>query len=290
MRTLRSQIDDSVNFVTDLGKGQALEARYVRRHPEYFACYVSSQTACAQACRFCHLTFTGQNQPRDATVEEMVEQVNTVLDYYQRNAPEADYVHYNFMARGEPLSSSIMLDRDATDWLFHDLYNHAQYRQLKPRILISTIMPTEVEDIELEDIFPIDHPEIYYSLYSIDPDFRRRWLPRAMDPTKALAKLAKWQRYTKKIIRIHHALIAGQNDSLEHAIEVVNAVRKAELKADFTLVRYNPASPRHGEESSSYQAYGQVLREQLPGVRLKTVERVGPDVAASCGQFINITE
>ena len=288
MRILKSSIDDSINFVNDIAPGQALEARYVRRHADYFACYISSQTACAQACRFCHLTFTGQNKPRNATVPEMLDQARTVVDYYIQEAPRANYIHYNFMARGEPLDSSIILDDGY--FLMEQLTTIATKASLLPRVLISTIMPKSMQDIELEDIFCGFHPEIYYSLYTLDPDFRRKWLPRAIDPALALAKLAKWQRYTKKIVRIHHALIAGQNDSLDHAIDIVNAVRSAELRADFTLVRYNPASPKHGKESSSYEAYAQILREQIPGVRVKVIERVGFDVAASCGMFINNKE
>lgn len=284
-RVLISKIDDSVNFVRDMGPGQAIEARYVRRKPEYFACYISSQTACDKACRFCHLTFTGQNNSEDVSLAHMMDQADVVLDHYRQTAPRAKYVHYNFMARGEPLDSKVILDDNAG--LFYGLNLKARQENLKPRILISTIMPETFKFCELEDIFTGYQPEIYYSLYTLDPDFRRRWMPRAMDPTVALEKLARWQRYTKKIIRIHHALIAGQNDSLDHAVDIVNAVREAELKADFTLVRYNPASPKHGEESPSYTAYAQILREQIPGVRVKTIDRVGVDVAASCGMFVS---
>ena len=290
MKTLISQIDSSVNFVTNLGPGQALEARYVRRHEDYLACYISSQTACAQACRFCHLTATGQNKPRNASVDEMLEQANTVLNYYKEHMSKAKHVHYNFMARGEPLDSTLVSNATTNQKLLFGLSEKALEFGLKPRILISTIMPTVVANIELEDMFPVLHPEIYYSLYSLDHSFRRRWLPRAMDPVQALDKLARWQRFTKKIIRVHHALIAGQNDSLDHAVDIVNAVRTAGLKTDFTLVRYNPASPKHGEESPSYTAYAQILREQLPGVRVKVIERVGFDVQASCGMFVNNEE
>ncbi len=284
MRELRSTIDDSVNFVWNEAPGWSQEARYVRRHPAYFACYLSCQTACAMSCRFCHLTATGQNQPKDVIHEDIIRQAEAVFDEYDTNHPTAQQVHFNFMARGEPLETTTI--KMGSDSLFTELQSMALRRRLLPRLLLSTIMPESLQ-VELPEMFPVVQPEIYYSLYTMNPEFRRRWLPRAMDPTRALDMLARWQRFSKKIIRIHHALIAGENDSLADAVGIVNAVREAELRADFTLVRYNPYSEKHGIESPGYEEYAQVLREQIPGVRVKVIERVGFDVAASCGMFVN---
>lgn len=292
----KSNIDASVNFTHKCGDGQALEARYVRRHSDYLACYLSSQTGCAQACRFCHLTFTGQNQAREATAEEILFQAKQVLEYFKslKEEPKAKVVHYNFMARGEPLDSRLITGFDTGEKLLGDLGKLALSNGLMPRFLISTIMPMSLavrSDFQyLEHRFPIIQPEFYYSLYSMDPEFRRRWLPRAMPPDTALELLTHWQRHTKKIVRIHYAIIKGENDRLEDAHSIVEALKKHGLRADFSLVRYNPPSPRHGEEADNYEAYAEFLRQSLDGVRVKTIDRVGPDVAASCGMFLNVKD
>src|SRR5437868_8509248 len=103
-----SRQDASVNWDRPADVGR-IEARYVRRRPDYVAVYLSSQTGCAQGCRMCHLTATGQTRLRDVTHEEFLEQAQTVLEYYRREAPPARSVHFNFMARGEPLANSILL-------------------------------------------------------------------------------------------------------------------------------------------------------------------------------------
>jgi adenine C2-methylase RlmN of 23S rRNA A2503 and tRNA A37 len=289
-RILKSEIDPSVNFVWDIAPGEALEARYVRRKPEYLACYLSTQTGCAQACRMCHLTATGQNHPRDASFNEVIEQARTVLDYYSRNAPGAATVHFNFMARGEPLSSDLIVDDSRK--LFLRLGDMAASYGLLPRFLISTIMPKTIP-FGLPWIFPDVHPEIYYSLYSMDPKFRKRWLPRAMEAERALDALKEWQRHTKKIVRIHHALISGENDNwvgnFSDVRQIAEAVRKRGLRADFTLVRYNPPGEKYGSEpdQETYQRYAAELQTELPMSRIKTIDRVGFDVAASCGMFVN---
>ena len=100
----KSAQDASVNWDRPADVGR-LEARYVRRCADYFVVYLSSQTGCAQGCRMCHLTATGQTRLRDVTFGEMLEQARTVLDHYRREAPPARTVHFNFMARGEPLAN-----------------------------------------------------------------------------------------------------------------------------------------------------------------------------------------
>src|SRR3954463_15536115 len=92
----RSTQDASVNWDRPADVGR-LEARFVRRRPDYFVVYLSSQTGCAQGCRMCHLTATGQTRLRDATFSEIIEQARIVLDHYRREAEPARTVHFNFM-------------------------------------------------------------------------------------------------------------------------------------------------------------------------------------------------
>src|SRR5262245_4192191 len=172
-----SRLDASVNWdrPTDVGR---VECRYVRRCPDYFVVYLSSQTGCSQGCRMCHLTATGQTRLRDVTFAEMIEQARTVLDHYRREAAPARVVHFNFMARGEPLANKALL-ADA-DELLGQLSRLAVALNLRPRHLISTIYPRDLGDRPLEDVFVTHHPDLYYSIYSMSERFRRRWLPKAL--------------------------------------------------------------------------------------------------------------
>src|SRR5437588_161667 len=101
-----SSQDASVNWDRPADVGR-IEARYVRRCPDYVVVYLSSQTGCNQGCRMCHLTATGQTRLRDVTHEEFLEQADTALDHYRRQA-SAQAVHFNFMARGEPLVNPVL--------------------------------------------------------------------------------------------------------------------------------------------------------------------------------------
>jgi adenine C2-methylase RlmN of 23S rRNA A2503 and tRNA A37 len=280
----RSEQDDSVNWDRPADVGR-LEARYVRRCPDYFVVYLSSQTGCAQGCRMCHLTATGQTRLRDATIGEMIEQARTVLDHY-RGRPTARSVHYNFMARGEPLANRALL-ADA-DNLLGELSRLAVALELRPRHLVSTIYPRELGNRPLEDIFVTHHPDIYYSIYSMSERFRRRWLPRALPAEAALDRLASWQRSTHKIVSLHHAYIAGENDAEGDVHAICDALEERGLMVHVNIVRYNPFDPaRHGVEPPEpvIERNAAIYRARLPNARVSVIARVGFDVAASCGMF-----
>jgi len=280
-----SNQDASVNWDRPADVGR-IEARYVRRCPDYVVVYLSSQTGCDQGCRMCHLTATGQTRLRDVTHEEFLTQAETVLDHYRREAPPARSVHFNFMARGEPLANSFLLAH--ADELLGELAQRATALDLRPRYLVSTIFPRELGDRLLEHIFLVYHPEMYYSIYSTNERFRRRWLPKALPVEEALDRLVSWQRNTYKICKIHYAFIAGENDSEADVHAICDAVETRRLMVHVNIVRYNPHDPRrHGVEPSEeiIQRNARIYQSRLPYARVRVIPRVGFDVHASCGMF-----
>lgn len=282
---LQSQQDESVNFVQQAPVG-FFEARYVRRKPEYFSLYLSSQSGCAQACRMCHLTATGQNKLVDAQSTDYWAQATKVFDWYDAQTQPAEGVHFNFMARGEAFANKDFLLN--ANMILNDLGLLAVNRGLVPRFLISTIMPETINGARLARMFPLITPEIYYSLYSTKESFRRKWLPRAMPVVDALAMLRDYQDSKRIVPKLHWPFIAGENDSVEDVVNICQAVRAAGLQANLAIVRYNPYNASFGEESSDYviQRNKQLMEEMLPGSRVKVITRVGLDVKASCGTFV----
>lgn len=278
-----SRLDASVNFVRQADVGR-IEARYVRRTDDYVVVYLSSQTGCRQACRMCHLTATGQTRLRDTTRDELLEQADRVLDHY-RTQPPARSVHFNFMARGEPLLNHTVLHDSSA--LLDGLWQRADALALRARFLVSTILPAEHGERPLDDVFRRYHPEIYYSLYSMSPTFRRRWLPKAQPAEVALDRLVAWQRATYKLVKIHYAFIAGENDSERDVHAVCDALESRDLHVHVNIVRYNPPTPAHGEEPPDdvLERNAAIFRTRLAKARVRVIPRVGFDVQASCGMF-----
>ena len=285
-KILKSNIDKSVNFIEDQLIG-FLESRYVRKVDDYFICYLSSQTGCNRGCKFCHLTATKQTVFTDSDYQDYLNQALQVFRHYRKDIP-AKYMHYNFMARGEALANKHIID--SADDILLSLANLATKERLNPKFNMSTIMPKSL-DKNLNDIFKIITPTMYYSLYSVNPDFRKKWLPAAMEVNLALENLKEYQNMTKKIVKIHFAFIKGENDSKEDLLEMCNFINKKNLLCEFNLVRYNPYSDIQGKESDEITIHEnlELLKNNFKG-KVQMIPRVGFDVKASCGMFVDKKE
>lgn len=280
MIVLESNLDESVNFIHEVDGG-VLESRFVHRPgADFFICYLSSQTGCKQACRFCHLTATGQTNDRDATSDELLMQAIAVLDHAAKvGAPRK--VSFSFMARGEPFANQCI----QYNWeqIVHKLGTAAKLRNMEYNFKVSTIMP---KDAWLNPRwFCQDNLTLYYSLYSFNPAFRRKWLPRAGDPVEALKKLRDWRPAGEgKDVVIHHTFIEGENDSLLDTWKSVGIVHYFLPETRFNLVRYNPPNDK-SRESPKIEKLFEIWKEAFPNSQI--IDRVGFDVKASCGMFIN---
>lgn len=287
--TLRSRLDASVNHVVPAGDGGYFESRYVRRVPERWICYLSSHSGCAMACRFCHLTATRQTMMRDASPADYLAQATRVFGTYDEaladGAPQGEKVHFNYMARGEPLENRSLLGDPAS--VFDPLAGLAAARGLRHEHKVSTIMPRGFA-ADLAGVLADPRSSVYLSLYSLDERFRKRWLPKAMPGEAALDVVSDYQRRTGRLVNLHWAFIEGENDALRDVDRVAEAVARRGLRAKFNLVRYNPHSARHGVEpdESRLQALFDRLSAALGGTGSRIVPRVGLDVKASCGTFV----
>jgi len=299
-RELASAEDLSVNFVADaagLPGGGAVEARYVRREDGYFVAYLSSHTGCRLACRFCHLTASGQTMFAPVGRAGFSAQARRVLDHHAARVaagrePPASRVNFNWMARGEPLANPAMLE--AGELVADDLLRMAAGAGLAAALNVSTIMPAGLLEGALERGFGDAPFTPYYSLYSVDPAFRRRWLPRAMPAPEALARLAAWQRgraargLASEVV-LHWAFIAGQNDRDADAEGIAEAVLRAGLRVRLNAVRYNPFSAARGAEPPASRVrdlHARLARALGADPGSRVVPRVGLDVRASCGMFV----
>lgn len=288
-QTLYSAVDASVNVVTPAPDGGLWEARYVRRVPQYFIAYVSSHTGCRMACRFCHLTATGQTMETPATLDRYLGQVDAVLAHYDAVAGTqgaAGRMNVNFMARGEPLANPLVLDELGA--LTAPVAARAAARGLAVKFNVSSILPRTLGDRSLATVLADERAMLYYSLYSMRDAFRRRWLPRALPAAEGLDRVAEYQRATGRLVTLHWAFIAGENDDEGTVTEIAEAVTARGLRAKFNLVRYNPFSPAQGAEPEVgvLERNFAILRSALGHAGSRIVPRVGYDVQASCGMFV----
>lgn len=289
LRVLSSNEDASVNFVQKAAVGY-MESRYVRRSLEYVTCYLSSQSGCNRGCGFCHLTATGQTMFQDEDADGYVRQAQLVLQHYDglyQRLRVAKWVNFDFMARGEPLANTHLLANGGS--ILQRLAVVAQEYRLPSRFNVSTIMPRCLKK-PLIEVFGHLSPVIYYSMQ------------RPVDLHDALGVPLVLSQLTQRLADRHGAgnplvpprfargVIDGENDTIADALRLSDAVSRAGLVAEFNLVRYNPPeSGTSGRESSfeRRESYLDVLRSSRVFARVKEVTRVGRDVKASCGMFVD---
>lgn len=271
MKTLKSNIDNSINYVYQSGKGK-FESRYVDRENGYVICYLSSHNGCNRGCKFCHLTATKQVSFSPASLSDYRRQILYVLD--NLDISKRTHIHFNFMARGEPLLNENVLNGSVFN-LIDELSNDYNFTYEN---LVSTIMPKEIG-------LPIAHyfegPIIYYSWYSDDKNFRKKWIPNAGPSRKAFDLLDGYYLDTGIESKIHFALIKGENDSEENIDNLLRNIDDMYFNPSVNLVMYN--SPDDSEESDKYEEICAIINEVT---ECKIIPRVGYDVKASCGMFV----
>ena len=288
MLQLNSIIDNSINFVKQETDKEFIEARYVHRaNSNHAIVYISSQTACSQLCKFCHLTQTGQIRERDCTIEEMLEQVDVVWPHIAFN--EIETIHFNFMSRGEPLSNNIFLKNFGD--LFFGFLQRCSIVGKQFKVLISTILPKgNIENIQdsISKILTYDNVFLYYSMYG-NEKFRKKFIPNGYDLTSSLELLSELNNKFPNRIVFHWAFIKGYNDDINDMEDLVLRVKGYGFTTNkLNIVRYNDYSGRFEESSEEHlQQLLQIWNNHIPNIRSKIVPRVGYDVKASCGMFIS---
>jgi 23S rRNA (adenine2503-C2)-methyltransferase len=292
MKTLISVVDRSRNWLIPYGKS-ILECRYVRREnaKDKISLYVSSHNGCTMGCKFCWLTNQNQTTFKHSDLDSYMLQINTVLSHYQEQVrlnpgEKASRLNVNFMARGESLANKIVINDYPT---FYDRVAEATKENNLDsfRMNISTIMPNVIKDRSLVDIFRDKPAYLYYSLYSNQQKFRDHWMPNAMDYKKALAKLKEYQEHSGIPITFHWAIIKGHNDDIVHVQQLANELKEYQFDAKFSIVRYNPHENSQSEEADD-EARNEILKTLTPITKSsKIIPRVGYDVHASCGMFID---
>jgi len=219
-------------------------------------------------------------------VADLLQQLDRVLEHAV-GQPPMERFHINFMARGEALSNRPLVEG------FGAFAGPATAR-------VRAVLGVE-SVFNVSSIFPQDGPvdlvgafggwpvTFFWSLYSLNPRFRKRWMPKARVPLEVAAALRVWQAASGRPIVLHWAFIEGENDDPAEVRALADWVVEQGLDARFNLVRYNPFSDAQGREPDERRLEA-LFDDLVPAMRVpgsRVVPRVGFDVAASCGMFVS---
>src|SRR5690606_15412150 len=206
-----------------------------------------------------------------------------------------------FMARGEPLLNPLVHNSwdELSEEILKTIYS-ATGVTVPVHFLISTIFPMTLSAEKTETMLLVmanstTPPRIYYSAYPCPQDTRRKWVPKGHMLFRSMMFLdlygGELQDYgMDDLNKIHFPVIKGVTDDLDFHRTFTSKMCIAGRPVDsINLIRYNPPYVGHSEEADdeTYEKVAEIYREY--GYRVKIIPRVGADVKASCGTFLNLS-
>ncbi|TDR31501.1 23S rRNA m(2)A-2503 methyltransferase [Hydromonas duriensis] len=267
--------DGTRKWLTDVEQGNAVESVYIPEATRGTLC-ISSQAGCAVNCRFCSTGHQGFN--RNLTTGEIISQL-----WWANHALGADpkgqrlITNVVMMGMGEPLLNynqlvpalKLMLDDNA-------------YGLSRRRVTVSTSGVVPMMDRLSQDC-PV---ALAVSLHAPNDALRDELVPlNKKYPLREL--MAACQRYLphapRDFVTFEYVMLAGVNDSVKHAKELVALVQDVPCK--FNLIPFNPfpASGLHASSRQQIMAFSQVLMDA--GIVTTVRKTRGDDIDAACGQL-----
>ena len=272
--------DGTRKWLLDVGLGNAIEAVFIPEEDRGTLC-ISTQAGCAVNCAFCSTGRQGFN--RNLTTGEIVGQLWMAEHLLRAGMGASDKEHDRvisnvvLMGMGEPLQNydavlpalRLMLDDDA-------------YGLSRRRVTVSTSGMVPLMDRLAQDC-PV---ALAVSLHASNDALRDTLVPlNRKYPLREL--LAACRRYLRSaprdFITFEYVMLAGVNDSDQHAAELVALV--ADVPCKFNLIPFNPFSQSGFERSSGERIRSFAQHLTQAGIVTTTRRTRGDDIDAACGQL-----
>jgi 23S rRNA (adenine2503-C2)-methyltransferase len=235
---------------------------------------VSSQIGCAVNCQFCLTARLGII--RNLTAGEIAGQVAAVLQR-QDAEPGRDRINLVFMGMGEPF-----LNYDAFMRAVRLLAGPMEIPESRMTVSTSGIVPGILR-FAGERV----RPKIAISLNAPNDAVRESIMPvtRKWSIGDVLSAVRQVPLRPRERVTFEYVLLAGVNDSAEHADEVVKLMRRAQFPAKVNLIAWNPGPdvPFSMPAAEDVARFQERLREQ--GVPAFVRRPRGRDIYAACGQL-----
>lgn len=267
--------DGTRKWLLRLSGGNAIETVFIPEEDRGTLC-VSSQVGCTLNCSFCSTGHQGFN--RNLTTAEIISQVWLANRALGRD-PKGERIITNvvLMGMGEPL-----LNFESVTAAIRIMLDDLAYGLSRRRVTLSTAGMVPIMD-RLHDECPVS---LAVSLHAPNDALRDQLVPlNKKYPIREL--LDACRRYCadspRSRVTFEYVMLAGVNDSVEHARELVQVLR--DVPAKVNLIPFNPF-PQTSYQRSSGNAIDR-FRDVLIEAGLTTITRRtrGDDIDAACGQL-----
>lgn len=264
-----SEIDGTVKYLFRLHDGEFIESVLMKYKYGYTLC-ISSQVGCKMGCMFCASTKSGCI--RNLSAGEMIGQIHAA----QRDM-NIRVSHVVMMGMGEPL------DNFDNAMRFLSLAGDDNGLNLGMRnISLSTcgIIPRMYELMEKNMQITLS-----VSLHAPENELRSRIMPvNKKYPLEDLIKVCRiYTKKTSRRISFEYAMIAGANDTPEHAKKLAALVKGMLCHVNLIPANEIDESSHKRSGEKALRNFCDILGSQ--GVNVTVRRSLGSDIDASCGQL-----
>lgn len=252
------------------GPGQ-IECVLIREKNRRTIC-VSSQVGCAMGCVFCASGLDGVD--RNLTTAEIQEQM---LRLSAKLPDDERLSHIVMMGMGEPLAN---LDNVLTSL---DRASSNEGLGISPRrITISTVgLPKAIDRLTRTGL----KYQLAISLHAPNDEDRDHIVPvnHKVGIDQLMASADRFQQATGRRLTFEYVLLAGVNDSPEHAFQLIRLFQGRD--AMLNIIPYNQVDglPYKTPSATALAKFRKVLEDN--GVVVKCRQRKGDEIDAACGQL-----
>jgi 23S rRNA (adenine2503-C2)-methyltransferase len=264
--------DGTQKLLLRLADGRHVECVFIPDTPSTTFC-VSTQVGCAMGCAFC---LTGRmGLVRNLTAGEIVGQVRVLADVLGLRDTRFNIV---LMGMGEPLHNY-----DETMKALRILADEHGLAVSPRRITLSTVgLPQAMARLAQEPVMP----NLAVSLHAPTDDQRAQLVPvsRKYKLAEVIEACRRFPLKRRARITFEYVLLAGVNDSREHAISLAKLL--AGVRSKVNLIPLNAAAgiPFERPDDDTIDRFAQVLADRHLTVSVRKSR--GRDIRAACGQLI----
>jgi len=238
---------------------------------------VSSQVGCAVDCAFCMTAFLGLK--RNLSAGEIIGQILAVLNDQQVEM-ERDRINLVFMGQGEPF-----LNYDNFMQAVRLLVEEAGIPASRMTVSTSGIVP-RIADFGQETV----RPKLAVSLNAPSEKLRTEIMPITKKWTieKLMSALREFPLRQRERLTFEYVLLAGVNDNVTHARELVDLVRGLRAKVNLIALNPGPGIPFATPSPDAVAQFQNILIKA--GIPAFVRRPRGRDIYAACGQLKHTTE
>jgi 23S rRNA (adenine2503-C2)-methyltransferase len=262
--------DGTRKFALRLDDDETIEMVHIPESRRNTLC-ISTQSGCNAGCRYCVTATMGLH--RNLTAGEIVAQVMLCEELLPG---ETQTINLVYMGMGEPL-----LNYDATVKSLLLLSDREGMSISPRRITLSTcgVVPG-LQRLASEKVIP----RLAVSLGAPDDELRSRLIPLNRKwNLDALLAACRAMRLRDRIT-FEYTLIAGVNDSPQHARKLVKLLHGLRSKINLIPLNPHPLLPFKRPDQETLLAFQEILARH--GLSAFVRRPRGDDISAACGQLV----